>query len=194
MMRRTRLLVATSAVAAFGLTALPAGAQVEDTTATLTLTANGGLAVNVPTGTAAAPVDLGAHAADGATGVFLPYTTSSFGDVNVVDSRAALIAEWTAVATGTHFDLQGATADPIGDPNQRILNTAVTYDPGAPTVNVGDALGLGTPVPGTLDLGATVLYAGSGSNDVTWTPSLTFTLLGTQVVGTYQGTITHSVS
>lgn len=78
-------------------------------------------------------------------------------------------------------------------------DTVVTFEVTAagghaavPTVSLG--LGVPTPSPASLALGVSVAYVGSGCNVVSWDPTLTFTLLPTQVAGTYQGTVTHSVS
>lgn len=181
--------VAALAIAALavGTTATTAHAQQTDATvATFTLTAPGSLGITVPVGTTTTPVSLGTATAD--VGTFAP----TLGAVTVVDDRAALLANWTATATGTHFDLQTAGADPVGDANQRVNNTAILYT-ATPTAAVG-SLDAVTPPSGTLAAGALTVYAGSGSNEVTWDPTLTMTILPTQVAGTYQGTITHSVS
>jgi len=37
-------------------------------------------------------------------------------------------------------------------------------------------------------------WSGVGSNTVTWNPTLTLSLLPSQVAGTYSGTISHSVA
>lgn len=177
---------AALAVAALAVGATATTAHAEDTVATFSLTAAGTLGISVPVGTITTPLSLGTASTDAVT--FAP----QLGSVTVVDDRAALIADWTATATGTHFDLQGASATPATDVNQRVLNTAIAYT-ATPTVTVGT--GTVTPPTGTLGgLGASTVYAGSGSNEVTWNPTLTMTILSTQVAGTYQGTVSHSVS
>jgi hypothetical protein len=190
-MKSRSQVAALLALAAVSLAAVPASADTTGTTTgTLSLTSAGVLSITVPVG----PVNLGSAGADATTGVFAPTHQSpanAFGQVKVVDSRAKLVANWTATATGSHFDLQGTGATPSTDANQRIANTGITYTPGDATVT---GTGVATPVPATLAVGSTVAYAGSGSNDASWTPTLTFALLPTQVIGTYQGTITHSVS
>jgi hypothetical protein len=40
---------------------------------------------------------------------------------------------------------------------------------------------------------AAKLVAGIGNNTATWTPTVSFALISSQVAGTYSGTITHSV-
>lgn len=177
--------VAALAVAALAVGTTATTAHAEDTVATFTLTAPGALGITVPVGDVTTPVDLGTASTD--AGTFTP----TLGAVTVVDDRAALVANWSANATGTHFDLQDPSATPATDVNQRVNNTAITYT-ATPTVTVGT--GTATPPTGTLGVGAPTVYVGSGSNEVTWDPTLTMTILPTQVAGTYQGTITHSVS
>lgn len=176
---------AALAAASLALVTVAAPAAAEDTVATFAITSSGSLGVSVPTGTTGSPKDLGSTSAGSLT--FAP----QLGAVTVTDTRAALVANWTATASGTHFDLQTTGADPTNDANQRVANTAITYT-AVPSVSVGT--GVATPSVGTLAVGATVAYVGTGSNTVTWNPTLTMVLSPTQVAGTYKGTVTHSVS
>lgn len=176
---------AAVAAASLALATVATPAHADDTVATFTLTSPGALAVSVPAGTTGSPKDLGSTAAGNLS--FAP----QLGSVTVTDSRAALVANWTATATGSHFDLQTAGASPGTDANQRVANTAITYS-ATPSVSVGT--GAATPTAGTLAAGGTVAYVGTGSNTVTWNPTLTMVLLPTQVAGVYKGTVTHSVS
>lgn len=179
-MKHRRIITALAGTA-LTLAVVAPSADAADTDATFTVTSTGSLGITVPAST----VNLGSVTAGSTT--FAP----SLGTVTVTDTRAALEAIWTATATGTHFDLQTAGADPT-DPNQRVPNTAVTYS-AVPTVVSGG--GTATPTASTLDgLLSKVAYVGVGSNEVTWNPKLTMVLLPTQVAGTYKGTITHSVS
>ncbi len=184
-MRRTPRTLATGLVAASiaTLVALPAAAA--DTVATFEVVAAGGINVDVPVGDSITPVDLGQVTSG--TVSFAP----QLGTVTVTDERAALVANWTATATGTDFDLTTTGADPAGDPNQRVAATAISYS-ALPTVDLGT--GIATPSVGTLGVGGLVAYVGSGSNTVSWNPTLTMTLLPTQVAGVYEGTVTHSIS
>lgn len=179
-MRRTWKPVAVIAAAALTMGLTTTTAHSETTDATFTLTAAGALGISVPAST----VNLGSTTSGSVT--FAP----RLGDVTVTDDRNLLVAEWTATATGSHFDLQGTSATPSTDPDQRVLSSAVTYT-AVPTVT---GSGTATATAGTLGLGSTVVFAGVGSNQVTWNPTLTMTLLSTQLAGTYKGTITHSVS
>lgn len=178
---KIRSLTAAVAAAACAATLATGPAQAEDTIATFAVTSSGTLGISVPAST----VDLGS-VSSGTTSF-----TPSLGTVTVTDTRAAVSAAWTATATGTHFDLQGAGADPVNVANHRVANTAITYT-AVPSVDVGT--GTATPTAGTLAAGSTVVFAGTGSNTVSWNPALGFTLLATQSAGTYQGTVTHSVS
>lgn len=180
-----KLTAAALAAASIALVTVAAPAEADDTVATFTLTAPGNLGISVPVGTTGSPKDLGSTAAGNLT--FAP----QLGAVTVTDSRAALVANWTATASGTNFDLQTAGASPATDANQRVAKAAVTYS-AVPTVSVGT--GVATPTAGTFAVGASVAYVGTGSNTVTWNPTLTMVLLPTQVAGTYKGTVTHSVS
>lgn len=193
-MRRFAYLVAAS----LGVLALVAGpVSAADTDTTLTLTSSGTLDITVPAST----VNLGSTAVPAAADTYTT-TAGDFGTVTVTDSRATSILDgnlWQATATGTDFCIdQDATAAGTqchaDDLNQKILGSAITYTPGAPTANLGD-VSLVTTTPGTLAVGATVTYtAVSGSSEVSWQPTLAFTLSGTHVAGTYAGTISHSVS
>ncbi len=179
-MRRARLALICSSLTCAALLVAPSASAV-DTDATFTITAAGSLSITPPAST----VDLGS-VSSGTTSF-----TPSLGTVTVTDGRAAPVATWTATATGTHFDLQGAGADPANVTTHRVANTAITYT-AVPSVTSG--VGVATPTAGTLAVGATVAFAGNGSNSVTWNPTLTMTLLPGQAAGTYAGTITHSVS
>lgn len=182
-MRRPLMIAAAASVLA--IVAVPGPARAGDTVGTFTITSAGSLSISQPVGTALSPLDLGSVAAGNV--LFSP----SLGAVTVTDTRANVIATWTATATGTHFDNQDPAATPATDVNHRVANTAITYT-AVPSVTVG--VGVATPTAGTLAAGATVAFAGSGSNTVTWNPTLAFTLLVSQAAGTYEGTITHSVS
>lgn len=178
-----RALVGMAAVLGLlALTVPPAAA--EDTTTTFTLAA-GALFVTVP-----ATTDLGVIAGSADLLGGTTATSEDFGAVTVTDERGDLIATWTAVATGTDFVHVDAGTEP--DPAQVVAASAVTYDPGA-FIITGDA-DLVTGAAGTLDLGATVEFIGTGTNEVTWGPSLTFELSENQVSGSYGGTVTHNVS
>ncbi len=70
-----------------------------------------------------------------------------------------------------------------------MATTNIAYVSGART-----GTGTGTFVPGVLANGAGPTWAGVGNNSGSWNPTLTLTLLGSQVAGTYTGTVTHSIA
>ena len=172
--------VAALAIAALAIGTTATGASAEDTVATFELT-GGLMTISVPAGDATTPLSLGSTSAGSASFV------AQLGAVTVVDDRGSLLG-WTTTATSTHFDLQGGDTT---DPNQRVLNTVINY---AATPDVTTGTGEAVTTPGTLGAAVLTTYVGTGNNEVTWDPTLTMTLLPTQVAGTYQGTVTHSVS
>ncbi|MFP5218819.1 MAG: hypothetical protein ACLGIG_03665 [Actinomycetes bacterium] len=180
---RKVLALGTAAASLAGVVALASPANAEDTVATFTLTGNAtGLAISVPTGTTESPISLGS-AATGATTV-----GGQLGNVVVTDTRGLLAAAWTATATSTDFTTGTATA------NETVPTTRIAYNSGAGTAADGQ---VGTMTPGVspaLTAPALSVWAGVGNNTVTFNPTLTFTLLPSQVAGTYRGTVTHSVA
>ena len=189
-MRKPLVAVMTAAmsvgIAAFVPVAANAGAG--DTPSTFTLSASGGLSIAVPDGSVT-PVNLGS-ASTGAGSL-----SHTLGNVTVTDGRGALTATWTAAASTTNFT---TGASPTAD--ETVAKANVGYYAGVGTAalgQVGAFLPAGTLVtPVALaGSGANVgSWTGTGNNTVTWNPTISFTLLPSQVAGTYSGTITHSVS
>lgn len=185
-MRKSLALAVTGlTVASLGaLVPATANAATGDTAATFSLAAGGGIAVAVPDGSVT-PINLGSGSTGDAS------LTGSLGNVTVTDQRGALVASWTASAVATDFTTGTATAD------ETVAAADVSYFAGVGTAALGQvgaftpanvlpvAIGSSTPVGS---------WTGTGNNTVTWNPQLTFTLSPSQVVGTYNGTITHSVS
>lgn len=176
MSRGSRMLVVaavTMLTAVF--TAPPAGAA--DTTTTFALTA-GSLSISAP-----AAVSLGSVAAGALT------VSGSLGSVTVTDDRGSLTASWTATATASDFTTGGATAA------ETVLKANVAYAPGSLTASSPPA---GVFVPTSLAsmaaAGTVCTGAAIGNNSASWNPTLTIGLAGKSIVGTYTGTITHSVS
>lgn len=174
-MRHTR----AALLAGLTLTAASVGAFVPahaaDTTTTFTLT-GGSLTISAPGSS-----NLGS-AATGAASV-----SGTLGDVTVTDNRGALVAVWNATVQSSTF---AHNSDSAFD----IAATSVNYAPGVPTGSgavftpgVGGLLGGAVPLPA-------VTAAGAGNNTATWDPRVTVALPAQSVVGTYTGTITHSVS
>lgn len=183
-MRKTALsagVVAAAAVALTVGTALPASAG--DTTTTFTLEAGvGGLSISEP-----ATAFLGTAPTGGAA------VTAALGAVTVSDVRGALVAAWSASVVSTSFTTGTATA------TETVPAADVDYWSGAATTTSG--LGVFTPgqltaglaVPINAATGAFTLTAGSGNNTAAWNPTLIVAVGPSNVVGTYSGTVTHSV-
>jgi hypothetical protein len=163
--------------AACGLGAIPAQADSGPTTATFTI--NGGtLTMTTPDTVNLGMIAAGTSRVSGALGV-----------VTVSDQRAALNGAWTASVIATAFTT-GA-----GGAGKTIPATDISYAPGTPTTTSGT----GTFAPGaggaadTLETAFTAT-AETGATSCSWNPTITVTLPGTVAIGTYTGTITHSVA
>ena len=168
------------------------GCSTTGTVSTFSLTSAGGLSLSVPNGTDSAPLALSNTAGTGnaTTTTGSLSLAGKLGSVTVTDSRGALTATWIAKVTSTSFTTGG------GSTNETVLPTNIVYGSGSPTNDTSIYTGTFTPtVAGlTLDaLGTAGAWTGVGNNTVSWNPTLTFTLLPSQVAGTYKGTITHSV-
>lgn len=181
-MRKALVVTAVTAVGLVGALQGNASAA-NDTTTTFTLTA-GALGISVP-----ASASLSSAAAGAAS------LTGQLGTVTVTDARGALVSTWTAGVSSTDFlntTTGGTTA------NEKVVKANVGYASGVGTAGLGQVgamvpTGAVTPVAlGSAATGAS--WTGVGNNTVSWNPTLTFTLLPSQVAGTYSGTITHSVS
>lgn len=188
---RKPFVLAIAAVMSVGVAALvpttASAAGSGDTTGTFTLTSNvSGLSIAVPDGSST-PVDLGTTTTGSAS------LSHSLGNVTVTDTRGSLAATWTVTASTTAFTTGGATA------NETVAKANVGYYAGAGSAQAGQ-VGAFTPVGTALTpvplVAATPVgaWAGVGNNTVTFNPTVTFTLLPSQVAGTYTGTVTHSVS
>ena len=175
----TAVLATGLAVAGF---AGPAQAALTgNTTATFTIT-GGGLNITAP-GTAAL-----SNVATGAA-----TTSGQLGGVTVADTRGLLVNSWTTTVSSTTFVLPVTT--PTAD--QTVAVNQIAYSSGA--MDIASHTGLGAFVPGTLANGGVpgtaASYTGAaGNSSTTWNPTLTLTLLPSQVAGDYTGTVTHSVA
>lgn len=174
---RKALVLGTLAFAVAGV-GLAAPASATDATFSLSGTTLG-LAVSVPAST----VNLGS-ASTGAASL-----SGSLGAVTVTDARGLLAPTWTATVTTTAFTTGTATA------NETVATSAIRYSSGAGTAATGQLGAMVQSSSAVVGSGVTAAtWAGVGNNTVTWTPTLTFTLLASQIAGTYSGTITHSVA
>jgi hypothetical protein len=148
------------------------------TITTFTLSA-GALAITVPASTVAlatGTVNTGAATAAGL-----------LGPVTVADGRGLLVNSWTTTVSSTTFVTGTSTT------NETVAVANIAYASGASTAHTG--LGLFVPTLVPTALGADASYTGAaGNSSTTWDPTLTFTLLSSQVAGTYTGTVTHSVA
>ncbi|MEU6076949.1 hypothetical protein [Micromonospora sp. NPDC047074] len=184
-MRLTRIAVgAVAACASLALFASPAVAAPTDTTVVTLNVVGAGLDIEAP------------EAAF--LGSALPGTTlaGSIGTVRVTDRRGSADASWTASVTSTHFETGGGT------PTERILASDIdywsgqgaeqqgtgTFIPGQPTANDAQPLDTVTPLVAFRHVG------GTGVNSVAWSPNLRVNIPASAVVGTYTGTVTHSVA
>lgn len=164
----------------FGLTSPARAATTGNTIATFTIT-GGALNITVPASTVAlstGTINAGAASA-----------SAQLGTVTVADTRGALLNTWTTTASTTTFVTGTATAP------ETVAKANVAYSSGLATATSG----LGAFVPGLLtDMDASGTAASwtgaAGNNSASWNPTLTFTLISSQVAGTYSGTITHSVA
>jgi hypothetical protein len=177
--RRMAVLGAVLAAVAPVMTLTPVAADAATTTATFSITA-GGLSITAPSGTVALT---GATAATGASSV-----AGTLGSVSVADTRGNAVATWTTTFSSTTFTTGGATAD------ETVALASISYASGTVTkTGTGAAVAnAGTAMSAAANL-RVVTFAGIGNNTATWNPTLTFTLLSSQVAGTYSGTVTHSV-
>ncbi|GAA0387090.1 hypothetical protein GCM10009530_42690 [Microbispora corallina] len=166
------VLVTVAALAPAVLGGLPAGAA--DTTVTFTVT-SGALTITAPAG----PVSLGSTTAGNTV-------SGPLGAVTVTDARGGTpTADWTAQVSSTAF---------VG-PTDTIPASAATYTPGSGTLVVGN--GTLTPgVPGNLSAQrvAMTYTGGTGNSQATWSPTLTVAVPLAVGLGTYTGTVTHSVA
>jgi hypothetical protein len=175
MRRSIPLAVLLSTVAVL---ACPMSASAEDTPVTLEVT-TGGIGITVPTG----PVDLGSTAVSSS-----PQTVSSqLGNVTVTDSRGST-ANWSATANAVDFTSTNGTTISVS------ATGSSTYTAPAATVT-----GTATVTPHTLSPiypgGPVQTAAGvSGINSATWNPTVAITIPANTLAGTYNSTITHSVS
>jgi hypothetical protein len=140
-------------------------------------------AVNVGALSMTAPASASLGSGDPGTTI----TGTLGGNVVVTDTRAALAAAWTAVASSTDFTTGGATSAetiPAGD---------ATYTPGAVTTT-----GTVTTTESTITLSGTpqtvVTGTGSGNNTASWDPTIAVAVPAAAVGGTYTGILTQSVS
>jgi hypothetical protein len=152
------------------------------TTTTFTLT-GGSISISVPRTT----VNFGAVSVSAGS------ITAQLGTITVHDGRGLLNGSWTSTVSSSRFVAGGQS------PAEPIDVTSVSYWSGAPTATsgVGALLG-GEPTPGAavaISAAQTAFTGGSliGNNSASWNPTL-ITTPSAAVVGTYTGTVTHTVA
>jgi hypothetical protein len=176
-----RFLIVSGSVTALAFGALgitgPASALPGDTSATVTVT-GGSLSITVPT--AAGSLGSAVNKVAGTT------ISGSLGEVQVNDARSAAAGSgWVASVISTAFTpTTGAT----------IAASLVGYTAG-PITKVGTAtFSANDPVALTGVTAAVTATGITGDNSATWNPTITVTVPGGTLAGTYSGTITHSVT
>lgn len=185
MRNRKLVTLALSATALGGLVlSAPAAGAAESGGVTTTFTVSAG---SLSIASAAATANLGTSTAN----VLGTTVTGTLPEVTVTDARASL-AGWTSGIRSTDFTAGTATV-PASDAVAYILATD------GPTLVEGVAVPTTTallPASG-VTLGATaatlVTATATGSNQVSYTPTVQVTIDSTVTAGTYAGTITHSV-
>lgn len=146
------------------------------TTGTFTLS-SGSLSISAP-----ATANLGSAAVGSLT------LQGALGNVTVSDQRGSLADSWTTTVSSTSFTTGTATA------SETVATSNIAYTAGLPTTSAGSGAFTGGVLANLSAAGTAGQWAGTGVNTVAWNPTITFTLLGSQVAGTYTGTITHSVA
>lgn len=172
--------LATAGLSAAALVGVASPAQAADTIATFAIT-GGTLSVSVPASTVA--LNTGTVSAGAAS------ATAQLGSVAVTDTRGALVNTWTTTVGSTTFVTGAASAA------ETVAKSNIAYSSGVATSTTG----LGTFVPGVLaNLSANGTGASwtgaAGNSTAAWNPTLVFTLLSSQVAGTYTGTVSHSIA
>lgn len=187
-MQRTRATKIVAGAAATGLavaglisTGGPAHAATSGATITTFAITAGNLAITVPASTVALGTGTVSPGAATATG--------QLGAVAVADARGSLVNTWTTTVGSTTFVTGGSST------SETVAKSNIAYSSGAATSTTG----LGAFVPGVLANlsadGTGASWTGAaGNNTAAWNPTLVFTLLSSQVSGTYTGTVTHSVA
>ncbi|HEY4938982.1 MAG TPA: hypothetical protein VIJ69_08115 [Actinomycetota bacterium] len=170
--------------------------------ATLLLVALPGLASAATTGTTTATFTL----TGGAISITAPGTTVKLGSVSVAastvsgqlgtitikDNRGLLNGGWTDTVSSSHFT--------IGAAPETIAATNVAYWSGAATESLGlstlAGIQLTSAAAVAINAAQTTFTAGSliGNNAASWNPTLVVTIPAAAVVGTYTGTVTHTVA
>ncbi len=167
---RKFLLLASTAAALAGVTALPAGSA---TPTTFTLD-SGLLSISAPT----ASVSLGSQV----SAVTASTMSGSLGVVSVSDQRGG-VTTWTVSVIATAFTPPGGPADPASN---------VSYAAGTITVSGVVATAVAAS---NLTAPTTVMTGASGGiSSASWNPTISVLVPANFAPGVYGATITHSVA
>jgi hypothetical protein len=167
------------------LVALPvaAGAATTSTTPTTFTLTGGSISITAPSTT----VNLGSVSVSAGS------ITMKLGTITVNDGRGLLNGSWTSTVSSSQFTVGGETAAVTIDAS------SVSYWSGAAiaTTGVGTLLGseLTPSAAVAINAAQTAFTGGSliGNNSASWNPTL-ITIPAAPVVGTYTGTVTHTVA
>ncbi|MEW1914447.1 hypothetical protein AB0442_39695 [Kitasatospora sp. NPDC085895] len=138
---------------------------------------NGTLSITLPT-----TASLGSAAPGGTI-------SAALGSVTVTDGRGLATSSWTATVSATNFANGGQT----------ITTANVSYWSG-PATNINGTV---TTTPGQSDVSAKQALSssrtaftstGNGNSSTSWTPTVVVAIPAAAVIGTYTGTVTHSVA
>jgi hypothetical protein len=185
-MRTLRAVLTALVAASLLLVALPgvAGAATTGTTTTTFTLTGGSMSITVPGTT----VNLGS------VSVAASSITGQLGTVTVNDARGLLSGGWTSSVTSSKFTTGAGTAA------ETIAATNVDYwsGPSTATSGIGTLLGsqLTSGLAVVVNAAQTAFTGGSlvGNNSASWNPTLIVTIPASAVVGTYTGTVTHTVA
>lgn len=204
-MPRTSKIVATGLAASALLVSLggSAGAADDTTVVSVSLTAAAGtLSITAPTGTAATPVSLGTVPIGATVGQAL---TNPLGTITVQDTTTGLLQAATVSTASTLStasaslcqDDDGVVTSGVvcsSDTNKLIPLANLVYTPGTVTTG-GSSTGTAVATPGALGTAKVVFtQATPGDYTFSWNPTFALTLTGAEYVGTYYGSVQHSVT
>ncbi|MFD5429590.1 hypothetical protein [Streptomyces sp. NPDC127084] len=175
-MRRTLVISPLIAGAAAVTLAFPVPATAADTPVTVQVT-SGTLDIAVPTG----PVNLGTASVSGSAQT----VSSQLGNVTVTDGRGGT-AGWTVTANAVDFT--GPQTISVSAPGSSSYDTPQASVSGTATVTPSDLEPLYPANP------VQTATAVNGINSATWNPTISLTIPGNALAGTYSSTITHSVA
>jgi hypothetical protein len=182
-MKTLRAVLTSLVGASLLLVALPGVAGAATTTTTFTL--NGGALNITAPGTT---VNLGSASTSAGS------LSAQLGTVSVTDNRGLLNGGWTSTVSSSHFTTGAGTAA------ETINATNVSYWSGAATASSGLGTLLGSQLTSLLAVvinsAQTAFTGGSliGNNSASWNPTVVITIPAAAVVGTYTGTVTHTVA